>query len=223
MTNGEQVAKILADILDGCLLVDPCNKIWALEGWCKDHCKPGQQEPDSECWLKYAEAMVEEAENSNKSSLTQNTLDVPDANVGGMKTQHSAESATNLQQTCNKLATVAKDTNVPCKDTISRTAAIDAVTAWLHRGCNPLNRSKYNEGEIDAYKTALSELKKIPSAEPERNKGEWVGTEFDGYADGNPVYCEWKCSACGCVVEDEEPTWNYCPNCGADMRGEQDG
>ena len=52
--------------------------------------------------------------------------------------------------------------------------------------------------------------------------GKWIGTEFDGYADGNPVYYEWKCSACGCVVEDEEPTWNYCPNCGADMRGEDD-
>lgn len=54
---------------------------------------------------------------------------------------------------------------------------------------------------------------------PQRVRGRWVGTEFDGYADGNPVYYEWKCSACGCVVEDEEPTWNYCPNCGAEMRG----
>lgn len=32
----------------------------------------------------------------------------------------------------------------------------------------------------------------------------------------------WKCSECGCVFEDEyeKPTYNYCPNCGADMRGE---
>lgn len=55
----------------------------------------------------------------------------------------------------------------------------------------------------------------------ERKKGKWIGTEFDGYADGSPVYYEWKCSACGCVVEDEEPAWNFCPNCGADMRGEK--
>lgn len=60
------------------------------------------------------------------------------------------------------------------------------------------------------------------SAQPERKVGEWIGTEFDGYADGSPVYYEWKCSACGCIVEDEEPTWNYCPSCGAYMRGEQD-
>lgn len=56
---------------------------------------------------------------------------------------------------------------------------------------------------------------------PQRIKGKWVGTDYDGFADGNPVYNEWKCSECGCVFEDEEPTWNYCPNCGADMRGDE--
>ena len=79
--------------------------------------------------------------------------------------------------------------------------------------------SSYNEAWTDCINRVDAELNSLPSAEPERNKGEWVGTEFDGYADGNPVYCEWKCSACGCVVEDEEPAWNYCPNCGADMMG----
>lgn len=52
--------------------------------------------------------------------------------------------------------------------------------------------------------------------------GEWVGTEFDGYADGNPVYYEWKCSVCGCIFEDDEPTYRYCPNCGAKMDGGSD-
>lgn len=47
--------------------------------------------------------------------------------------------------------------------------------------------------------------------------GKYIGTEFDGYADGCPVYYEWKCSECGCVFEEEEPTYNYCPNCGAKM------
>lgn len=56
-------------------------------------------------------------------------------------------------------------------------------------------------------------------AEPVRH-GKWIGTEFDGYADGVPVYYEWKCSACGCIVEEEEPTWIFCPNCGAKMDGE---
>lgn len=67
-------------------------------------------------------------------------------------------------------------------------------------------KTKYNNLEVE-----------VIDVEPKRMRGRWIGTEFDGYADGNPVYYEWKCSACGCVVEDEEPTWNYCPNCGAKM------
>ena len=47
--------------------------------------------------------------------------------------------------------------------------------------------------------------------------GKFIGTESDGYADGYPVYNEWKCSECGCVFEEEEPTYRYCPNCGARM------
>ena len=50
-------------------------------------------------------------------------------------------------------------------DYIDRQAAIDAVTGWLNIARNPINQSKYNDGEIAAYDTALSELKKIPSAD----------------------------------------------------------
>ena len=54
--------QVLADVLDGCPLTQPCDKMWKPEGWCKEHCKPGQQEPDAECWLKYAEEVAKEAE-----------------------------------------------------------------------------------------------------------------------------------------------------------------
>ena len=70
-------------------------------------------------------------------------------------------------------------------------------------------------------KKVLEAIDAQPTVEPQRMKGRWVGTDYDGFADGNPVYDEWKCSECGCVVEDEEPTWNYCPNCGAEMETEQ--
>lgn len=52
--------------------------------------------------------------------------------------------------------------------------------------------------------------------------GKFIGTEYDGYADGYPVYYEWKCSECGCVFEDDEPTYNYCPNCGAKMERKEE-
>ena len=55
-------------------------------------------------------------------------------------------------------------------------------------------------------------LKNLPSAEPERKKGEWID-------DGDPL--TFKCDKCGYLVARYNNT-NFCPNCGADMRGEQD-
>lgn len=52
--------RILAEALNGSPLLYPCDKLWSREGWCKDHCKKGQTEPDTECWLKYAETIAAE-------------------------------------------------------------------------------------------------------------------------------------------------------------------
>lgn len=54
--------------------------------------------------------------------------------------------------------------------------------------------------------------------------GEWYG-EADGYADGELVYDTWSCGCCGKHFPewDEKPDWNYCPNCGANMREAHDG
>ena len=54
------------------------------------------------------------------------------------------------------------------------------------------------------------------SAEPERKKGEWI---IDKYK------AELTCSECkktftNFPVIGWKPLWNFCPNCGADMRGE---
>ena len=50
--------KVLADVLDGCPLTQPCDKMWR-GGWCEEHCKNNKlQEPNAECWLKYAEVMA---------------------------------------------------------------------------------------------------------------------------------------------------------------------
>lgn len=56
-------------------------------------------------------------------------------------------------------------------------------------------------------------------ADRDRPKGKW-NVVSDGY--GNNAYiCE--CSECKDTVwvyKDTDRTWNFCPNCGADMRGE---
>lgn len=52
----------------------------------------------------------------------------------------------------------------------------------------------------------------------ERPVGMWIGLEYDGYADGNPVYDLWQCSNCNYEWDGEEDTLpNYCPDCGAEM------
>ena len=67
-----------------------------------------------------------------------------------------------------------------------------------------------------------------PPAPPERKKGKWVhGREIAREMVGDAVaaifYEGWQCSECKYIVEEErEPLWNFCPNCGADMRGEQE-
>jgi len=47
----------------------------------------------------------------------------------------------------------------------------------------------------------------------------WYGSEFDGYADGGPVYETWMCSHCHEEVASEgfPPSYDRCPYCGAHM------
>lgn len=91
-------------------------------------------------------------------------------------------------------------------DTIYRQAAIDAVSDV----CFEL-RGVFGRCE-DA-------LKALPSAQPERKTGKWNMC----YDDDAPQDGIWFCSVCGYArfVDDISPQ-KFCPNCGADMRGEND-
>ena len=56
----------------------------------------------------------------------------------------------------------------------------------------------------------------MPTIEPKQ--GHWVGIDDEPYDD-------WECDRCGEIVTDcgWDVLPNFCPNCGADMRGEEDG
>ena len=108
-------------------------------------------------------------------------------------------------------------------DLISRRAAIDALHMHL----------MYRMG-TDSNKKRLDEwINNLPSAQPERKKGKWIpvdsysafgGDEATWMAHGNPVafyYCS-ECKEQAYSGEDRESlTTDFCPNCGADMRGEE--
>ena len=64
----------------------------------------------------------------------------------------------------------------------------------------------------------------LPSAQPKRKTGKWNGYNADNpdwlRDDGSPVFL--TCSECyGMVMNNGSAHWNFCPNCGADMRGGQ--
>ena len=79
----------------------------------------------------------------------------------------------------------------------------------------------------------INDLEKLPSAELERPKGRWIpvdsysafgGDEATWMAHGNPVafyYCS-ECKEHAYAGENgEDILSNFCPNCGADMRGKK--
>jgi len=88
-------------------------------------------------------------------------------------------------------------------DTISRQAAIDSAVEAADEWDGGYSRSRE---EIITMK-----LRMLPSAQPERIKGKWLD--------------DCTCSICHWIHEDDNgfaliTKYNFCPICGADMRGE---
>ena len=105
------------------------------------------------------------------------------------------------------------------RDLIDRQAAImHFVKASEHYECGMFNLAEVTH-----------ELWKIASVQPERKKGKWITETINSYT--KRTYC----SICNepapfIYINDDEYNYsygateltNFCPNCGADMRGKQD-
>ena len=92
-------------------------------------------------------------------------------------------------------------------DLISRQAAIDAAKAYW-------------------YKPDIAgAIEQLPSAQPQWMRGKWTYGEDEYGIDG------YHCDKCGFFVPwdythkfiDFIKDYHFCPNCGADMRGENNG
>ena len=109
---------------------------------------------------------------------------------------------------------VAKDINVPANDCISRAQAIEAIKEDKIDLTDPNVVAVFKTtGDFEKVETQVMTcdrhikiLKGLPSAQ---KKGHWIDEKTS-----------YSCSEChgGCWVNS-----NYCPWCGADMRGENDG
>ena len=96
-------------------------------------------------------------------------------------------------------------------DSISRQAAI----RWVKTECNPYGKPTL---DFESGKKVIEHLEQMPSAD--RPQGEWIGYEIPS-----------ECSVCGHHWDEYvfgQELWhdgsvpNYCPNCGAKMKGADD-
>ena len=95
---------------------------------------------------------------------------------------------------------------------MTKQEVLDYLDNVLHPIVSPDNWNVYSE--------LYDMIEELPSAEPMRH-GKWIyGNDFHWYTA--------SCNRCGYhrrtdIKADRWNQWNYCPNCGADMRGEKDG
>jgi rubrerythrin len=100
-------------------------------------------------------------------------------------------------------------------DLIKREDAIATIGVMYER-CDTYDITDYRDLMLEAVKV-------LPSAD--RLQGEWIDKgwkgdwQFETDGRGNCWY-EYECSECG--FHNKGSKSNYCPNCGADMRGKGD-
>lgn len=101
---------------------------------------------------------------------------------------------------------------------IERQAAIDAIERHLHM---VLDGTHYDEGIAFGYEAAhmhiIDLIHELPSAQ---RKGKWMRITDEVFAD------RFECSECGKNPPIENSEWwlsDFCPNCGAFMKGDSDG
>lgn len=108
--------------------------------------------------------------------------------------------------------------------TITKKEAIEKIKKMTYKDdfrtfVDSLNLSR------DDYKTMMEYIDEIPGAQPERKKGKWIVATWVNVNTGEMRKGRY-CSVCKCgyfhydvSVNTVSDIPNYCPNCGADMRG----
>lgn len=106
----------------------------------------------------------------------------------------------------------------PDGDTISRSQAIKDISEWATDILHPDRLVKED---------AIHILESLPSAEPKT--GEWMRLEREENVydlHGVPTWgVNYMCDKCGFIttaIQDHFGQYNFCPSCGADMRGEEE-
>lgn len=92
------------------------------------------------------------------------------------------------------------------------------MKAMYHRAFETDGDTMWQSGCWVRYRAIEQTVKKQPTIE-ERKKGKWIVNTYEHAREFWDR--ETTCSVCGYKMGGGTP--NYCPNCGADMRGEEHG
>ena len=92
--------------------------------------------------------------------------------------------------------------------------AIDGDALYTHYEKRMCFESHRNRAYLKGIRDCMKDLSAQPTIEPEREKGKWI-------IDGHHIRCD-NCGEYMCDTDREGDAIprNFCPNCGADMRGE---
>ena len=94
----------------------------------------------------------------------------------------------------------------PCEDAVSRAEVLRMINCINdHHAITPYK----SVGAVTEHLTRIAS--NLPPAQPKRKKGKWTNENACEFCGFQPWY------------ERDIHTLSFCPNCGADMRGEQDG
>ena len=151
-----------------------------------------------------------------------------------IKAEWTKADALDLQPTCNEFATDTISRRALCEYALNqKDKTITANDIMRFPSAQPKTAQNVSDVDLISRKAAMNRidealarvfveshgcgetiLRKLPSVQPERNQGHWVGI------DDEP--CEtWECDKCGYIQEcfdGEQP--NFCPQCGAEMINE---
>ena len=106
-------------------------------------------------------------------------------------------------------------------DHISREAAIETVSKWL----TGVFGIRFEDGTATIFK----KLQALPAADVrEVRRGKWIthpretwiGVDINGNETQPRQYFAYECPFCGFTAGMSGKDYNFCPNCGADMREE---
>ena len=101
----------------------------------------------------------------------------------------------------------------------------DRKMIYLDDAIDALDKLDVNDGvgisSVACYlqEEAIRSIENLPSVQPQKKRGTWIKENI--VLTSYPPQFQWYCSECGKAIHgySAEILTNFCPSCGADMRG----